>query len=77
MIFTFHERTVKKYTIAWALSQAEKVIQAKHPEIKTCINAIDRGRDYNELITLEEASKLIEKIVDDSYYHAGYFSIIR
>jgi hypothetical protein len=65
-MFTYRERTVKNMTVAIAIANAKSVLKEKGV-IAYCSNAVS-GRDLNENITMEEASKLTEQIVDDTLY---------
>lgn len=67
-MFTHREKTVKCTTVANAITSARNVL--KESEITDwCANAVS-GRDPKESITIEEASKLTERIVNDSRFHS-------
>jgi hypothetical protein len=65
-MFTYRERTVKNMTVGNAVANAKGVLKEKNITVY-CSNAVS-GRDLNENITMEEASKLTEQIVDDTLY---------
>ncbi len=69
-IFTFADRTEKKYTIGQAYAHARAVLNAKgYPQV--CINKIS-GADNNTKITLEQMSDLVEEMVQDTYFYDGW-----
>ena len=70
MFFTQAERTVKKHTIGWCVTQAERRLKDRKINIPLCMNA-SRKYSESELLTTEQASNLIQELVDDSLYHAG------
>lgn len=69
-IFTLKERTVKKYTVAQAYSQAKAVLNARgYPQV--CVNKL-RGMTNDTAITLEQMSDLVEEIVADTYFYDSW-----
>lgn len=70
-IFTQAERTVKKHTVGFAVKQAQHVLKEKRYS-ELCVNAV-RGRAYDQLLTTEEVSKLVEELVDDTLFYDGVY----
>lgn len=66
-IFTYEDRTVKKYTVRDALKQARMVLTAKNPNSMLCVDKAYRRRD-EEQITLEQMSTLVDDLVLDTLY---------
>lgn len=73
MIYTYSERTVKKYTVGKAFSTAKLLLKEKHNIQVVCINAL-KHRSDDEAITLEELNNLCASLVDDTLYHEGYWT---
>lgn len=69
MTFTFKERTVRDRTVAQAVKQARDVLDTRHNGILMCTNAL-KGYDYDDKITVEKLSQLVETLIDDSVYYA-------
>jgi hypothetical protein len=69
-VFTYEERTVKKYQVHQAVTQALSVLSHKHRVDEVCT---DKVRRYNrdEMITMETFSKIVEDLVDDTLYWKG------
>lgn len=61
IIYTFSERTVKKYTVEQAVESAKRRLKSN----SICINSI-ASRDYKEKITLQELNEIAEQIVMDT-----------
>lgn len=68
-IYTYSERTEKKYPMSLAISQATAVLKDKNPRLLMCLNALKGNRNFQELMTLEQISDLAERLIDDSFYY--------
>jgi hypothetical protein len=66
-MFTHREKTLKNTTVAAAIANAKSVLKEKGVTTY-CSNAVS-GRDPNEEITIEEASNLAERIIDDTRFY--------
>lgn len=70
IFFTESERTVKKHSQAWILSQVKAVLDTKN--IKgICLNKLPQN--YGELYTTARASEIIADLVDDSMFYGGHW----
>lgn len=69
-IFTFVERTVKKYNVGQAYTHALAALKDKGYE-QVCVNCL-RGKDNDLPLTLEEMSNLVEDMMQDTYYYDGW-----
>lgn len=68
MIFTTKEKTVRKHNVNFIMGQVRAVLKEKRVE-GICVNCAPD--DYGQLYTTEEASVLIDRIVDDSLFYAN------
>lgn len=68
MIYTFSEKTVKKYTVQDAINAADAIVKAKNIR-GLCMNAVNR-LDRDEKITLVRLNEISEQMIDDSIYYA-------
>lgn len=68
-LFTYAQRTQKNYTVGQAVSQAQTVVKAQHPRLRMCMNTVRSWGDFNNKITLENFSKIVEDLVDDSIFY--------
>ena len=66
-VYTFSERTNRKYTVYQAVQSAERLLKGKVP---MCTNAIS-GRQYSDKITLKELNEIADRLHTDSLYYAG------
>lgn len=60
MIYTYSERTVKKYTVADAVTAA-RVRLIHNERVNT------NGMDMQTKLTLEQVNKLADTLVEDAY----------
>ena len=64
MNWTHAEKTVKKYEAKKAVEMAKSILP---PHIQLCLDAMPRD---DVLLTMEEFSNLVERLVEDSYSYA-------
>ncbi len=71
-IYTKSERTVKKYTVGYAVARVRERLKAKGIH-QYCTNYLhDKGlTDLKEPITLQQVNEIIEAIYMDSIYYAN------
>ena len=66
-MFTHREKTVKNKTVGDAVAAAKSALK-EHGITKYCSNAIT-FRTLDEKITVQEMSRLVEAIVDDTRFY--------
>ena len=66
--FTHKEKTVKQISVSFIAKQARDVLNDLGV-VGVCVNKLPY--DYEQLYTIEQASKIIEDIIFDSIYYAS------
>lgn len=70
--FTKAEKTISRLPLSFIYTQAKAVLKDRYNEHSMCTNRVSHcGDDW--LFTVEEVSRLVEDIVDDTLYHQGRF----
>lgn len=68
-IFTYRERTVRKYS--WSdVMAAVTARMEKYPGLGICMNSAPATKE-SDMFTLVELNRLASSIVDDSLYYGG------
>ena len=68
--YTLAEKTEKKLDMNFIIGQARAVLKDRYNKTQFCSNALGRYHD-SEKFTVEQASRLIEQVVDDTLYYDG------
>jgi hypothetical protein len=68
MLFTRKEKTVRKHNVNFIMGQVRAVLNEKRVQ-GICVNCAPD--DHGQLYTTEEASVMINAIVDDSLFYAN------
>lgn len=66
-IYTFSERTVKKYSVGGAVESAKRRLNG----LPICTDAI-RSRTLSDRITLQELNEIADAIVEDSIHYDSF-----
>lgn len=64
--FTHKEKTVKNINVSFIIKQVRDVLNDKKIT-GMCVNKLPD--DYKQLYTVEQASKIIEEVIDDSIFY--------
>ncbi len=64
--FTYKEKTVKNINVIFIIKQARDVLNDKKIT-GMCTNKLPD--DYEQLYTIEQASKIIEEVINDSIFY--------
>jgi hypothetical protein len=69
-IYTKSERTVKKYTVGYAVARVRERLKAKGIERYCCNYLAQNGlMDLKEKVTLQQVNEIIEAVYGDSVYY--------
>ncbi len=74
-LFTYAEKTQKKYTVQDAINAAKTIIFQKHKHKNISTNPLRKlGIEPDDKITLLELNYVSDKLVDDTlYWEGGYY----